>query len=117
MIFAPSLAGTANDTHRMMTTMMMMMMMMKTQNDHNSDNFEATTSKFCMVRDINDRGGHIYLMEMDQLATSIFIDKGVKYENQPSFSPICPLHLMPLSLSITTNITTDTIDATIITTT
>ena len=31
-----------------------MMMMMKIQNDHNSANFEATTSRFCMVIDLND---------------------------------------------------------------
>ena len=46
-----------NDTYRMMmmtmTTIMRMIMMMKTQNGNNSDNFEATTSRFCMVIDIN----------------------------------------------------------------
>ena len=31
-----------------------MVMMMKTQNDHNSDNFEATFSRFYMVIDLND---------------------------------------------------------------
>ena len=50
-----------NDTYRMMITMMIMMlmiimmiMMMKTQNTHKSTNFEATTSRFCMIIDIND---------------------------------------------------------------
>ena len=28
--------------------------MMKTQNDHNSDNFKATTSRFCRVKDLQD---------------------------------------------------------------
>ena len=37
-----------NDTYRMM------MRMMKTQNGHNSANFEVTISKFCMVIDLND---------------------------------------------------------------
>ena len=57
------------------------------------------------------------MMEMDQLVTSIFIDKKVKYENLPSFISIGPLYIMPISISITTTITTKTIDATIITTT
>ena len=34
--------------------MMMMIRMMKTQNGHNSTNFEATTSRFCMVIGLND---------------------------------------------------------------
>ena len=38
----------------MMMMVMMMIMMMKTQNGHNSANFEATTSIFCMVIDLND---------------------------------------------------------------
>ena len=37
-----------------MMTMTMMVRMMKTQNCHNSPNFEATTSRFCMVLDLND---------------------------------------------------------------
>ena len=45
-----------NETYRMMMMMMMIMMimMMKTQNGNNSDNFEATTSRFCMVIDLNE---------------------------------------------------------------
>ena len=31
-----------------------MMMMMKTQNGHNSANFEATASRFCIVIDLNE---------------------------------------------------------------
>ena len=38
----------------MTMVIMMMIMMMKTQNDHNSDNFEAITSQFCMVIDLNE---------------------------------------------------------------
>jgi len=34
--------------------MMIMIMMMETQNGNNSANFKATTSRFCMVIDIND---------------------------------------------------------------
>ena len=41
-----------NNTYRMM--MIMMTRMMKTQNGHNSANFVGTTSRFCMVIDIND---------------------------------------------------------------
>ena len=40
-----------------MMTMMIMritIMMMKTQYGHNSGNFEATISRFCMVIDLND---------------------------------------------------------------
>ena len=33
---------------------MMMVMMIKTQNGHSSTNCEATTSRFCMVIDVND---------------------------------------------------------------
>ena len=45
-----------NYTYKMMImmTLMMMIRMMKTQNGHNSAKFEATTSRFCMVRDLND---------------------------------------------------------------
>ena len=56
-------------------------------------------------------------MEIDNLATSIFIHKRVKYENLPSFSSIGPLHSMSISISITTTITIDTTEATTITTT
>ena len=43
-----------NDTYKMMMMMTMMMIrMMKSQNDHNSTNFEATTSIFCMLIDLN----------------------------------------------------------------
>jgi len=38
-----------NDTYRMV-----MIRMMKTQNGHNSANFEATTFRFFMVVDLND---------------------------------------------------------------
>ena len=37
-----------------MIIMMMMLMMIKTQNSHNSANFEATTSRFFMVTELND---------------------------------------------------------------
>jgi len=40
------------DTYRMMMLMMRTIRMMETQNAHNSDNFETTTSRFCI--DIND---------------------------------------------------------------
>ena len=40
------------DTYKMMT-----MMMIKTQNSHKSTNFEAITSRFCMIIDINDTYG------------------------------------------------------------
>ena len=43
--------------------------------------------------------------------------KRLKYEDLPCFSSISPLYLMPISISITTNITTYTTDATTITTT
>ena len=46
-----------NDTYKMMmmmTMMIMMIRMMKIQNDHNSANFEATTSIFCMPIDLNN---------------------------------------------------------------
>ena len=56
-------------------------------------------------------------MEFDNLATSIFIHKRLKYENLPSFSSIGPLHSMSISISITTTITIDTTEATTITTT
>ena len=36
-----------------MRIMIMTIMMMKTQNGHNSANFEATTSRFCIVIDLN----------------------------------------------------------------
>ena len=50
-----------NDTYMIMwTAMMMMIMMMETQNGHNSANFEATTSRFCMIIYINDT----YMMMM-----------------------------------------------------
>ena len=51
-----------NDTYRMMTSMMMMMM--KTQNAHNSDNLEATTSRFCMVIDSNNTYWMMMIMMM-----------------------------------------------------
>ena len=35
----------------MMMMMMIIIIMMKTQNSHNSDNFEVTNSKFCMLLD------------------------------------------------------------------
>ena len=63
------------------------------------------------------RGGDIYPMEIDNLETSIFIHKRVKYENLPSFSSISPLHRMSISILITTTFTTDTTEATTITTT
>ena len=44
------------------------------------------------------RGGDIYPMEIDNLETSIFIHKRVKYENLPSFSSIGPLHRMSISI-------------------
>ena len=56
-------------------------------------------------------------MEIDNLATSIFIHKILKYENLPSFSSIGPLHSMSISISITTTFTIDTTEATTITTT
>ena len=34
--------------------MMMMILMTKTENVHNLTNFQSTTSRFCMVTDIND---------------------------------------------------------------
>ena len=40
-----------NEKYRMM---IMMIVMMKTQNGHNSANFEATTSRFYMVIDLNE---------------------------------------------------------------
>ena len=47
-----------NDTYGPMVIMMIMMTMMirmmKTENGHNLANFEATTSIFCMVIDLND---------------------------------------------------------------
>ena len=45
-----------NDTYNMMIMMTMVMMRrrMKIKNGHNSANFEATTSRFSMVIDIND---------------------------------------------------------------
>ena len=47
-----------NDTYGVMMIMMLMIIMMKkTQNDYNSASFEATTSRFCMVIDINDTYG------------------------------------------------------------
>ena len=54
-----------NDTHKMMTmmTMVMMMRIMQTQYGHNSANFEATTSRFCMVIDLNKT----YMMMMMML--------------------------------------------------
>ena len=63
------------------------------------------------------RGGHLYTMEIDNLATSIFIHKRLKYEILQSFSSIGPLHSMSISISITTTITIDTTEATTITTT
>ena len=42
-----------NDTYRKMMTMMMILMI-KIQNGHNSANFEATFSRFCMVIDLNN---------------------------------------------------------------
>ena len=56
-------------------------------------------------------------MVIDNLATSIFIHKRLKYESLPSFSSIGPLHSMSISISITTTITIDTTEATTITTT
>ena len=47
---------------------------------------------------LQGRGGHIYPMEIDNLATSIFIHKILKYENLPSFSSIGPLHSMSISI-------------------
>ena len=38
----------------MMIRMLMIIMMMKIKYSHNSANFEATTSRFCMVVDINE---------------------------------------------------------------
>ena len=54
-------------------------------------------------------------MEIDNLATCIFIHKRVKYENMPSFSSIGPLHRMSISILVTTTFTTDTNEATTIT--
>ena len=39
---------------RLMMMIMTMRMMIKTPNGHNSANFEATFSRFCMVIDLND---------------------------------------------------------------
>ena len=66
---------------------------------------------------LKGRGGHIYPMEIENLATSIFNHKRVKYESLPSFRSISPLHRMTISILITTTITTDTTEATTITTT
>ena len=40
------------------------MMMMKTQNGHNSANFETTTSRFCMVIDLNKTYSMMMMMMM-----------------------------------------------------
>ena len=65
-----------NDTYRRMmttTTMMMMMIrmirMMKTQNGHNSANFEATTSRFCMVKGLNETYRMMMMMRMKLIIT------------------------------------------------
>ena len=48
-----------NHTYKMM---MMMTRMVKIQNDHNSANFEATTSIFCMLIDLNNIYGMMMIM-------------------------------------------------------
>ena len=45
-----------NDTYIMMT----MMMMIKTKNGHNLAHFQASTSIFCIVVDLNDGNGDNY---------------------------------------------------------
>ena len=52
-----------------------MMMMMKIQNDHNSANFEATTSRFCMVIDLNDTYEMMLIMMLMIIMMMIMIMK------------------------------------------
>ena len=51
-----------NNTYKMM--MMMMIRMMKTQKGHNSANFEAMTSRFCMPEDLDSTLWMVYLVMM-----------------------------------------------------
>ena len=49
---------------------MMMMMVMKTQNGHNLVNFEATTSRFCIVIDLSDTYRIMMMMMIMMLMTT-----------------------------------------------
>jgi hypothetical protein len=53
---------------------MMMKRMMKTQNCHNSANFEAKTSRFCMVIDLNDTYRMMIMMVIIMTMTIVMMN-------------------------------------------
>ena len=77
-----------NDTYKMMMmmtiVMMMMIRMMKTQNGHNSANFEDTTSRFYMLIDLNDIYGMMIIMMM--MKTQIAITRPVLKVQHPDLA-------------------------------
>ena len=61
-------------------------MMMKNQIGHNSANFEATTSRFCMAIDLNDT----YRIMMMMLMIIIFIREKNMGRGTPLYSNVFP---------------------------
>ena len=73
-----------NATYRMRIMIIIMILIMKTQNVHNSANFEATTSRFCMVIDINET--YRMMMTMMMMKMKLIITRPILKLQPPDFA-------------------------------